>query len=194
MSSKKKKPKPVPGEYLNLRAYGRHRAELGLSGTSNQAVRKAIDSARLVDSVHETDKGIRIDPEVADREWAENTRGTKVREPAGGRPPGSLFEGDELPAAVESDRAKEAKTLQNATIMQAIFRARLLKLDFETRDGSLVDRDSVKTEAFRLSRLLRENLFKIPPRIAPLAAVMDDVREIRELYHAELVQVLEALE
>ena len=194
MSSKKKKPKPVPGEYLSLRAYGRHRAELGLSGTSHNAVRKAIDSGRLVDSVHESPKGDRIDPEIADREWEENTTGTKVREPAGGRPPESLFEDEELPPAEESARAKKGKTLQDATTLQAVYRARLLRLDFETRDGALVDRDTVKSEAFRLARLLRENLLKIPTRVAAIAAPLDDVREIRELVEAELLEVLEVLE
>lgn len=194
MTSKKKKAKPVPGEYLSLRAYGRHRAELELSGTSHNAVRKAIDSGRLVDSVHESPKGDRIDPEVADREWEENTHGTKVRAPAGGRPPESLFEDEELPPAEESSRARKGRTLSDATTLQAVYRARLLRLDFEVRDGRLVDRESVDSEAFRLHRLLRENLLKIPTRVAARAATTDDVREIRELVEAEIVEVLEVLE
>lgn len=194
MTSKKKKPKPVRGEYLSLRAYGRHRAELGLSGTSHNAVRKAIDSGRLVDSVHESPKGDRIDPGVADHEWEENTTGTKVRAPAGGRPPESLFESQDLPPAEESARSKKGKTLQDATTLQAVYRARLLRLDFEVRDGRLVDRESVKSEAFRLHRLLRENLLKIPTRVAARVAPLDDVREIRELVEAEIVEVLEVLE
>ena len=194
MTSKKKKPKPVPGEYLSLRAYGRHRADLGLSGTSHNAVRKAINSGRLVAAVHESPKGDRIDPEVADREWEENTTGTKVREPAGGRPPASLFEDQDLPPAEESGNAKDRKTLQNATTLQAVYRARLLRLDFEVREGRLVDREAVKSEAFRIHRLLRENLLKIPTRVAARAAPLDDVREIRELVEAEIVEVLEVLE
>ncbi len=184
---------PVDGTFLSFRAYARHRAGLELSGTSHNAVGKAVKSGRLVESVHETPKGLRIDPEVADREWRENTAGTLVREPAGGRAPDSLFEGDELPDAQQSERAKSSATLANANTLQAVYRARLLRLDFELKEGRLVDRESVDAEAFRLYRLVRENLLKIPTRISSQLAAITDSREIRALIETEIVTALASL-
>lgn len=194
MTAKKKKPDPVEGTFLNLRAYARHRAELKLSGQTHAAVTKAIASARLVDSVHETPKGIRIDPQVADREWEENTTGTKRRESAGGRPSAdSLFDDDELPTAKRGTGGK-TNTLQSAVTLGAVYKARLLRLDFETREGRLVDRDTVQNEAFRLARLVRENLMKIPGRLSSRLAPLDDPREIRAMIETELVMALETLD
>lgn len=55
---------------LTVRQYATHRREAGLAGKTIQSVRQALDEGRI----HAvSDKPIRIDPEVADLEWVENT-------------------------------------------------------------------------------------------------------------------------
>jgi hypothetical protein len=59
---------------LSLRAYGRHRAALGLSGGNAVSVRRAIHRHRLNSSlVYVGDTPKIADVQLADREWAENT-------------------------------------------------------------------------------------------------------------------------
>jgi hypothetical protein len=53
---------------LSLRAYARHRAELGLPGTSHKAVQKAVAAGRI-----RLSPDGKVDSDEADRLWAANT-------------------------------------------------------------------------------------------------------------------------
>jgi hypothetical protein len=67
---------------LSLRGYAAHRKTKRLAGGSLQAVQRAIESGRLRTSVVTVDGLPRIaDPELADREWADNTDQTRRARP-----------------------------------------------------------------------------------------------------------------
>lgn len=183
------------GRFLSARAYGRSRRARELPGGSHTAVRKAIASGRLVESLREVAGAVLIDPDVADQEWDQNTAAAKVREPSGGRPPaqGELFEAPPAPAEPTGPGARAGRTMRDAQALQAVYRAKLLRLELERRQGELVDAQTVEDEAFRRARGVRERLLQLPARVAPMVAPLSEVGEIRSIVESEVLEALEAL-
>jgi hypothetical protein len=185
-----------------MRAYARHRKELGLPGQSHGAVRKAIERETLVGSVSYDGRGrAMIDFELADEEWANRTDPAQVREP--GVAKGRFSDGEDrtgeptlfpdmrpLPAQQDKNTGPSLKTAQAVKLS---FQARLTQLDYEERSGKLCQVDRVKVEAFRTARLVRDKILNIADRIgAPLAAESDP-HSCREMLLRELNVALEEL-
>lgn len=128
---------------ISSKAYAQRR------GVTRQAVMRAIKDGRLTPkSVRKDRRGLyRIDPELADIEWQQNT-------------------------AVENDRTQrngdgdgpevylKARTVRTAT------EARLKQLQLERLEGRLVDADEVERTMFAIFRRLRDALNRIPDRCA----------------------------
>lgn len=133
---------------LSLRAYARHRKELGLPGTSLQAVQRAIAAGRVADSLVVVDGIKRIaDPEAADREWHANTDPLK----APGEPGG--------------DDAESSSPLLEAAGREKHFRAQLAELDYLKRSGELVDAGEVKAGFVELCTAARNRMLGLPSRM-----------------------------
>jgi hypothetical protein len=110
---------------LTVRAYAKHRKELGLPGGSFMAVSRAVDGGRIVLS------GGKIDSEKADRAWAENTinEESESYSSARARKEVALAEIAEMEAAKlrgELVRGDELEAFWGA--MMVAFRARALVL------------------------------------------------------------------
>jgi phage terminase Nu1 subunit (DNA packaging protein) len=73
------------------------------------------------------------------------------------------------------------------------FRAELARLDFEERTGTLVLKDAVSAEWFRIARLVRDAMLNIPSRLAGILTAESDQRTVHNLLEAEIRQALEAL-
>lgn len=73
------------------------------------------------------------------------------------------------------------------------FRAKLVELEYEERVGTLVRKDEVEKEQFRLGRLVRDGILNIPSRLAGILAAETDQRKVHDLLETELRQALEAL-
>lgn len=155
MASKKKR--------MGLRAYARHR------GCSPSAVSRAIQDGRISKAVRRDSRGFpKIDPTVADREWASNTdpaRGLaqapkKGKEKA--KEPGKEAGAEAYPAFEDSRAKREA------------YAANMKELEYKKAAGELVRVKSAEKEYFRLVRITRDTLLNIPNRIsAELAAISD---------------------
>lgn len=135
-------------------------------GVSDRAVRKAIDSGRLVKSV--TRKGNRwlIEPDIADLEWDRNTAPQKVRSAAQinhgkarakGEDPGE----PEPPTVPGAGRGQA--TYSQAKAAAEGYRAMLLKLDYQERDGTLVKRADVERQLFEVAKQVKDAVLRLGP-------------------------------
>jgi hypothetical protein len=217
-AKKKAAARALPKEGLSMRAYAARRKSQGLAGGTHVAVRKAILDGRLTAaSVTQVGQRTMIEPELADKEWAESTHTGQTRDPAkmskGRKAAASRKRAEELeedPAlsqhslfGVETDpqpqeRARaldpDAKN-STAKITKAAtyFGALLKKLEYEEKSGALVRKDAVDSEVFSSFRGLRDRILGIPDRIGSILAAESDVATIRERLRDELVECLEAL-
>jgi len=170
---------------LSIRAYAAYRKERGLPGGSAWSVKKALRDGRISRNQHG-----KIDPTVADREWEENTN------PAQRRDHKKLSEQAKARHEEQSSGGSEQPDVppysQSRAIKEA-YQARLSRLMYEEKKGSLVSADEVKFEAFRRARMARDQILAITDRVAPILAAEDDEERIREILDSELRDALEVL-
>lgn len=180
----------MPGDSIS--AYARHR------NVSRTAVQKALKSGRIKSLADGT-----IDRTAADAAWAAHAaaypqppgmapgpRATAAPLPAGegeGEAPG----GGEPPADTQQQQA--ARGYQTSRAVRESYMARLAKLEFEERQGSLVSAADVKVAAFNVARRARDLMLAIPDRVATVLAASDDPHEIRRVLSGELRRVCEEL-
>jgi hypothetical protein len=105
-----------------------------------------------------------IDSDRADEEWASRTRQQM--------PPFSRRGG-------QQDDDVDVFSMSQYTKARAVYahyQARLAKLEFEERQGSLVRADEVKVATFNMFRRYRDTLLNVPDRIcASIAAEIKDL-------------------
>ena len=156
---------------LSQRAYARHR------GVNLSAVQKAIRKGRI-----STLPDGRIDSDVADREWAANTR---VSQPV--MPPPRRAQQD-----LDDDQGAGFGVSQytKARAVREHYQARLAKIEFEERTGSLVSRDEVQVAAFNRFRQFRDHLLNIPDRVAAMVAAESDPAKVHQILTAEIRKAL----
>lgn len=142
-----------------------------MRGVSKQAVHKACREGRLTAAIQSDGK---LDVALADQLWASNTnpvvgwhatmkqRQKKAKETA-----------VEKAIAIGIDPSNVPTLLESKTV-EAAFRAKLAQLEYEEKTGKLVPIESVKKEAFRLARIVRDSMFGIADRIAAEIAGMSD--------------------
>jgi hypothetical protein len=174
-------------QLMTKAAYARHR------GCDEKAVRKAIAEKRI-----STIDG-KIDPEVADIQWAKNTRAradSKRTEGGAVIDAGSpLLDGEG--AASGPDSAPSAPTPTG----YADYRAMREKADAEMavranlKDaGLLVERSSVERGIFDAVRAFRDSVMVIGQRAAPRCIGLADSREIEHVITDETRKALEGFE
>ncbi|MGC8761513.1 MAG: hypothetical protein ACP5VC_16260 [Bryobacteraceae bacterium] len=95
---------------------------------------------------------------------------------------------------LESTGTIQPGSYAGARTVEMVFKAKLRKLDFETRSGKLIPADEVKVKWFTLVRQIRDKLLAIPAKLAPQLAALNDVREVRELLDTEITALLRALQ
>lgn len=153
---------------MNMREYAAHR------GVARSAVRDAINRKRI--SAQFIKNAWHIDPEVADREWVQNTahRGSDQVElhdtPA---------VTDEYPSITES----RAKT--------EYYRAALSELEYRIRSERYVCIDDIKRQQSLFARTLRDRILGVPDRISNVLSAESDAQAIHVLLTDELSIALE---
>lgn len=159
-----------------------------MRGVSTEAVSKAVRVGRLSKSVSWTKSGMpRLDPDIAAQEWESNTDSAQQR--VRSVPPPRQSEPEPEPTST----GPQAATFQQARTLREAYMARLAKLEYEEKTGSLVRADAVKNEAFRIARVVRDSLLNIPDRIAGDLAAEDDQFAVHQKLTAELRKALEGL-
>lgn len=156
-----------------------------LKGVSVEAVSKAVKVGRLSKSVtwSKANKP-RLLPDLAEQEWAANTDSAQQRVRA--TPPPRPDPEPEQPA-----NEPRTATFQQARTLREAYMARLAKLEFEEKSGKLVTVESVKNEAFRTARIVRDNLLNIPDRVAAELANETNQFKVHQRLTQELRRALE---
>ena len=173
---------------MNLREYSRSRKQRGLPGGTHTAVRKAIITGRIRDSVTVTRKGSRttveIDAAAADAEWDKNTDVTQSRPPeiAAGPADVGFAGGDQRPGDPRDGASQELQQrIRQAQAIRLTFQAKLAQLEFEQASGKVVLADVVRSEQYRVARMVRDAIRGIPDRIAAQLAAETDPHRVRLL-------------
>jgi len=165
---------------MSIREYARHR------GASHTAVRKALQAGRIQ---QEADGG--IDPERADAAWASNTRSSveTLWKPA--------RHVETLPVSTPerqvSGNAPGTPDYNKARAVKEFYAARLAKLEFEEREGKLVNIDEINVQHFNRARRLRDRLLMIPRRLAAQLAAETDTRSVEEILDGAIREALEEM-
>lgn len=137
------------------------------------AVIKAIKAGRIA---KEADGS--IDAAKADAQWAGSTDMSRN------------------PAKVEKARPAE-ETPQagpNYTVSRAVreaYTARLAKLEYEEKTGTLVKSDDVKLRWFNTLRIVRDRMLQMPNRLASTFAAELDANKIKTAMDAEIRRILD---
>lgn len=145
---------------LSRREYAAHR------GVAVSAVQKAVETGRI------TLMDGKIDPEKADKEWAENTN-----------------------PIYNSPRTDDSSSnpYQKSKIMKTTYDAMLKKLEYEERAGKLIPRAQVESDAFAAARTARDHLLMIPKRVAPRIIGLKNISDIEYILSQEITSSLTSL-
>lgn len=170
-------------ELLTVSEYARRR------GCDEKAVRKAIAEGRITAIV--VDGKRRIDPEVADIQWAKNTRARVdsgaakgVGSPGGNSPasgPASALDAptfDQTQANYHATRAKREEV-----------ELRRAELALEEEEKRLLEKDPALTGVFTSFRSLRDGAMPLGRRLSSKLATMTDPLEIQLLIDESLRDV-----
>ena len=126
-------------------------------------------------SVHEAIKAGRIstingkiDPDLADREWRENTDQSKPRNRHTGSPKHPRVAG-EPPEPMDFGGADggngTASGYAKARAARELYQAQLAKMELDRQGGVPVRADEVRLGAFNMARKAREQLIALPERL-----------------------------
>ena len=153
-------------------------------GVAKSAVAKAVKEGRitLVEG--------KIHPDLADLEWAKNTR-MRID---GGRPASEQGAGvgEVTPAANNAPQAPESAPASGAQEMMDLrIRKEKAGVEREEREnareaGLLVSRSAVRTAVFDAFRALRDEILSAPVRAAPAVIGLGDSRDIERVFSDEL--------
>ncbi len=176
---------------MGIRAYARHRK------VTPAAVRKALQSKRI------TIMDGKIDPEIADREWAANTDESKPRNSVSGNPgrgrtpeiPPTASSVARAPRQVATMSAVQTSAggYAAARAVRESFDARIRELEFKRMSGAFVPVKDVERVAFETYRRVRDKLLAMPDRVGPVVAGMADIPLAIKTLHDEVLLVLEEL-
>lgn len=148
-------------------------------GVSRSAVTKAAKAGRitLIDG--------RVDPEVADIQWARKTDPHQALRGSGGRVPRAPLT---VPGAAPADDGfSDARARRESAL------AELAELDLAERRGELVRTDDVQRALVGKVMGLRDSLDTLADRLSPLLAAESDPARIYALLREEVRQALHAL-
>jgi hypothetical protein len=156
-------------------------------GCSGRAVRKAIETGRLIESAHRVGGRWKIDPAKAAQEWDRNTAPQFQRKnKGGGRKPAAertpATEGVDAPAAKVPSQAA-------AAAVRTMYQARLLELDLKERQGLLVPKADVDRVWFEEGRRVRDAVRRTPQQM--IGDIARAVGGINQEQRAEVLLILE---
>lgn len=161
------------GKRITTREFAR------LVGVPQPDVVKAMRSGRLHKSVGRDGSGrcFIADSELAEKEWRERAT---PRKPAPASP---------------GPRTKrpEPETKADADRLVAIERERKLRLENDTREGTLVEAVQVRRRSFEVARTIRDSLLNVPDRLASELAAEGDAAKVHARLDEEIRAALIAL-
>lgn len=167
---------------MSMTEYAAHR------GVSHVAVHKAIKAGRI-----DTING-KIDPKVADIQWAQRTRPRAAKRPnrdQDASAAGAVAALDAVPSlGAADDRADDYWT---ARAKRERAEAAISEMKRAEMEGKLIRMDAVRAAWAKRLASTRDALLQIPHRLAPVLAAESDLVRVSQLLEDELRQVLAEL-
>lgn len=168
---------------MGIREYSRHR------GCAPSAVAKAIKEERITANLDEKGRPW-VDPEVADIQWAKNTRAradsTRNVTPASEGPGGGDGDQEKSSAGPEStDRSAPQSAYSDHRAQVEAETLRKVRRENALAEGLLVDRKRVDRAVFDAFRALRDRAMLVSQRAAPKCIGLADAREIERIIDEE---------
>jgi len=153
--------------------YAKHR------GVSRVAVHKAIQGERimLIDG--------KIDPKVADIQWAANTR-ARIRNAAHEVAPVA-------PAPIVANDAEPRISYEEARRRRELAEASIAEMKQAELAGDLIRTDAVRHALSSKVSAMRDSFLQISSRLSPQLAATNDQAEIARLIDSEIRQALEQI-
>jgi hypothetical protein len=113
-------------------------------------------------------------------------------EPPAAQPPVPPAAPSSRPAADSIPQAGGASFGQARTI-EMVFRAKLRRLEFETKQGRLIEADAVRKTIADAVRTMRDGILGLPDRLATVLAAESDPKKVHVSLKTELSRELEGL-
>jgi hypothetical protein len=196
---------------MTIAEYARHRKALGLVGGSYQAVSYAVSSGRIPISA----QGL-IDAAQADEAWKLNTqpftgkrgvgrpkgtgknqkakaaaeKGDQAPQPPAKSKGRDYVERGELPPVMKDNDVASAQLYNRSRAQKEAYLARIAKLEYEEKSGSLVPVDRVGKVMFATGRAFRTKMTALASSLASTLVGMDDEHEIRAVLDREFRTIL----
>jgi hypothetical protein len=167
--------------------YAKHR------GKSKQYINKLVQAGVLVM------RGSKIDVRASDQVLDDRPL-PEIEEPppirvAPPRMPEESIRAVSARAPEESLGGQDPKrtTYAEARTIRTVFQAKLARLEFETKQGKLIEAEGVRMRISEHVRALRDGLLGLPDRLSSTLAVETDQRKVHVLLKTEISRDLEAL-
>jgi hypothetical protein len=178
---------------MGLREYARHK------GVAPSAVEKALKSGRIQKEPDGT-----IDPVKADAAWERNTSPAQQRKPLPERAMPTAVQGSPVAPPtrqpvhrpVEPEAGPNMTGVPNYQISRAIretYNAKLARLEYEEKNGKLLNAEDVANDAFALASRVRDRILAVPSRVSSMLASETDSKVIERLLTQELRNALEEI-
>ena len=159
---------------ISVRAYARRRE------VTHTAVQRASADGRLVRAVEKRDgQPLRILASIADVEWNERTS------PAHSRAAPATGNGH--------DRFGAADDYRRSLVIEKVVRTKLAQVRLDEQQGRLIDAEEAGRAQFEIARLVRNQMFELPDRLADELALESDAHRVREILTREITDLMRKL-
>jgi uncharacterized protein YciI len=100
---------------------------------------------------------------------------------------------DDKPTERTTPDGQPASNYAQAKLADMVFRAKLRRLEFETRQGKLIEAALVKERWAAILVVLKERVLAVPDKLAPEVTALTDERQVREALKREMNALLKAV-
>ena len=91
------------------------------------------------------------------------------------------------------DSQQPATSYAQAKLADMVFRAKLRRLEFETRQGKLIEAAVVTERWAAILVVLKERVLAVPDKLAPEVTALTDERQVREALKREMNALLKTV-
>lgn len=94
----------------------------------------------------------------------------------------------------EGSQSSTTMQYQKSRAVKESYAARLRKVEFEEKMGTIVHKEGIEKASFGVARILREKLKAVPNRLAPKVTVVTDQRENFIILQEEMESVIKEIQ
>jgi len=108
-------------------------------------------------------------------------------------PPAPASPSGPPPRPVAEPLGQAGASFGQARTIEMVFRAKLRRLEFETKQGRLIEAEAVRKTVADAVRSLRDGILGLPDRLSTVLAAESDSKKVHVTLKTELSRELEAL-